>query len=48
MDLIRRAQSLLDFPMGYEKAARIDGKRCVFVLEPHYRAPGTHGGPTGW
>jgi hypothetical protein len=46
--MVREAQKFLDFPMGTEKFATVDGKRYVFVLERHYHPPGFVGAPTGY
>jgi hypothetical protein len=46
--IVRVAKTFLDLPMGAERAANIDGRRYVFVLERHYHPPGFVGGPHGW
>jgi hypothetical protein len=47
-EIVRAAKSFLDLPMGAERAARLSGRRYVFVLERHYHPPGFVGGPHGW
>jgi hypothetical protein len=47
-EVVHIARSMLDLPMGTERYLDVDGKRCVFVVEPHYHPPGFVGGPQGW
>ena len=47
-EMVHTAQTFLDLPIGTERAALLDGRRYVFVLEWHYHAPGFVGAPTGW
>ncbi len=46
--VVRFAQSFLGLPMGTERYVVVDGRRCVFVVEPHYHPPGFPRGPHGW
>jgi hypothetical protein len=47
-DMVRVAQRFINYPMGTEKFATVDGHRYVFVLERHYHPPGFVGAPTGY
>ena len=47
-EMVSTAQTFLDLPMGTERFIGLDGRRYVFVLEPHYHPPGFVGAPTGW
>lgn len=45
----RTAQRLLDLPMGAERIVELGGMTYAFVVEPHYREPGSRKtGPFGW
>jgi hypothetical protein len=47
-EIVGIAQGFLDLPMGAERYLTLGGKRCAFVLEPHYHPPGFVGAPNGW
>jgi hypothetical protein len=47
-EMVRVAQTFINYPMGTEKFAVVHGKRYVFVLEQHYHPPGFVGAPTGY
>jgi hypothetical protein len=47
-EMVRLARSFLDLPMGTERYIDVEGRHCVFVVEPHYHPPGFVGGPQGW
>ena len=47
-EVVRLAWSFIDLPMGSERQLDVNGRHCVFVVEPHYHPPGFVGGPQGW
>ena len=46
--VVRLAKGFLDLPMGTERYLEVDGRRCVFVVEPHWHPMNFVGGPRGW
>ena len=46
--VVRVASEQLNLPMGSGRFLTVRGRTYLFCLEPHYRAPGTGHGPTGW
>jgi hypothetical protein len=46
--VVRLAQSFLTLPMGAEREAEVEGRRCLFVVERHFHPPGFTRGPQGW
>lgn len=46
--VVQAASEQLNLPMGTGRFLSVLGRPYLFCLEPHYREPGTGGGPEGW
>ncbi len=46
--VVRLAESFLGLPMGAERYVDVDGRHCLFVVEPHFHPAGYPRGPHGW